>query len=148
MSYDSTPDTEQHIARVRKRIFEFTDEMVARAYRHDLSKYVEPEKSAIDRVRPQLKQLEFGTPEYKELKRAFSDHHYKINDHHLEYFENGIEGMGLLQIVEMLCDWKAATETHGPDDNIYNSIDIICKQHEINDTLKNIFVNTAKQMGW
>lgn len=35
---------------------------------------------------------------------AILDHHYQNNDHHPEHFELGINGMNLLQLLEMLAD--------------------------------------------
>lgn len=37
-------------------------------------------------------------------------HHYAANDHHPEHWPNGVNDMSLLSILEMLCDWKAASE--------------------------------------
>jgi hypothetical protein len=37
-------------------------------------------------------------------------HHYKANSHHPEFYDNGVEGMSLFDVLEMLLDWKAATE--------------------------------------
>lgn len=146
--YDSLPDTVNHIGLVQAELGVVIQDLIQRALRHDQSKKEEPEKSAIDRVRPRLKELEYGTLEYKELKHEFSQYHYAANDHHLEHFANGIEGMNLLQIVEMFCDWCAAVKTHRPEDNIFKSIDIICAEHGINDQVKQIFINTAEYLGY
>lgn len=147
-SYDSTNDTLGHISRVRKRIGEVIDNLSLRAAVHDRSKLEEPEKSAIDRTRPILKEMEFGTEEYTQLKREWSDHHHSVNRHHVEFHRNGLSGMTLSDIVEMLCDWQAATETHKEGDNILKSIDILAERYEMSYQLKQILVNTALEMGW
>ena len=71
------------------------------------------------------------------------DHHYVENRHHPEHFENGIKGMSLLDIIELFADWHCAVKRHA-DGNIYKSIDINQKRFGYGDTLKEIFVNTAK----
>lgn len=147
--FDSRPDTLRHIGLVQAKMQSVIADLQQRRDVHDLSKLVDPELSEINRVRPMLKTLPFGSPEYKELKfNSFGHVHYAANDHHLEHFENGIEGMSLPQIVEMFCDWAAATMTHRPEDNIYASIDIICAQHGICDQIRQIFINTARNYGW
>ena len=56
------------------------------------------------------------------LKPAL-DIHYANNRHHPEHFPKGIRGMDLLDLLEMICDWKASSERHA-DGNIFNSIEV------------------------
>jgi hypothetical protein len=72
------------------------------------------------------------------------DHHYKTNRHHPEHFENGIMGMTVIDLCEMLADWKAATLRHDNGD-IFKSIDINQIRFGYSDELKQIFINTANQ---
>lgn len=51
--------------------------------------------------------------------------------------------MNLVDIIEMLCDWKAATLRHA-DGDIYKSIEINQKRFGYSDELKSIFINTIK----
>lgn len=60
---------------------------------------------------------------------------------------HGIASMSLMDITEMLIDWKAASERH-ENGNIYTSIEINAKRFGMSDQLKSIFVNTAKEFGW
>lgn len=53
----------------------------------------------------------------------------------------GLHGMSLLDLVEMLCDWKAATLRHA-DGDIRRSIEINQKRFGYSDELKQIFLNT------
>jgi hypothetical protein len=150
MTYDSTPDTEAHIGRVRGLLDQVAENLDQRAYQHDASKLEEPEKSAFDRETPLLRDLTYGSDEYKAaLKRlgVALEHHYAENSHHPEHYSNGIRGMSLLDVVEMLVDWKAATERHA-DGDITSSIDKNQKRFEYSDDLKAIFHNTIKEMGW
>ena len=107
-----------------------------------------------------------------EMKPAL-DHHYANNSHHPEHFQkavciicfaeypsphegtclccgNGtftqeanIAGMSLLDLIEMLCDWKAAGERHA-DGSITRSLDVNKKRFGISDQLQAILTNTAK----
>jgi hypothetical protein len=150
MSYDSRPDTIDHIGRVRELIWDVWDDLRDRALDHDASKLVEPEKSVFDRVTPKLRDMTYGSDEYKaslaEMGEALQ-HHYAHNSHHPEHWPNGIRDMSLLDLIEMLCDWKAATERHA-DGDIVSSIDKNAERFGYCDWIQSIFHNTAREMGW
>ena len=142
--YDSTQDTLDHIAKVRQNLWEFTHELERRGQEHDASKLQSPEKEAFDEVTPQLRGLTYGSEEYKaniaKLGEALQ-HHYAVNSHHPEHYPNGIDGMTLCDLVEMFCDWKAATERHA-DGNLERSIEINRERFGMSDQLAAIFENT------
>lgn len=112
---DSTVEVTEHIARVRQCIEEVRENLDRRGLLHDRSKLVPPEKEAFDEMAGVIGGLTYGSEEYKahlaKLKPAL-EHHYAHNSHHPEHYPNGIDGMSLLDLVEMFCDWKAATERH------------------------------------
>ncbi len=149
-TYDSRRDTLDHIENVRGKLAKAIDCLAARSLVHDQSKLVEPEKSVFDRVTPRLRGLTYGSPEYHEqlgeLKVAL-DHHYASNSHHPEHFENGVNGMTLLDLIEMFCDWKAATERHA-DGSLEKSIQINRKRFAMSDQLAEIFENTRRELEW
>lgn len=60
---------------------------------------------------------------------------------------SGISGMSLLDLLEMLCDWRAATERHA-DGNILKSLTINRERFFIGDQLYAVLENTAREMGW
>ena len=60
---------------------------------------------------------------------------------------SGIYGMSLLDLIEMLADWKAATARHA-DGDILKSIEINKKRFEIPDQLVGIFLNTLRELNW
>lgn len=70
-------------------------------------------------------------------------HHYANYRHHPEHFVKGINDMNLVDIVEMLCDWKAASLRQN-DGNLLKSIDTNAQRFGYDDQLKQIFINTAK----
>lgn len=111
--YDSRPETQQHIARVQYFMRLARTNLHERLDCHDDSKLVEPELAAFDIATPKLAELEYGSEEYRESLRELGpalDHHFKNNDHHPEHFDNGTTGMSLMALIEMLCDWRAASE--------------------------------------
>lgn len=148
MSYDSKADTLEHIRKVANLMIRFATGLLDRARIHDDSKLVEPEKSVFDVVTPRLAGLTYGSDEYKASLKEMGpalEHHYKNNRHHPEYHKDGINGMSLMDLVEMLLDWKAATERHD-DGDIFKSIEINVKRFNIDDQLASILRNTAESM--
>jgi len=61
-----------------------------------------------------------------------------------EFFGAGIRGMTLVDLVEMFCDWCAATERH-EDGDIGRSIDVNMGRFGYGEALASIFVNTAQE---
>ena len=117
-----------------------------RGTNHDASKLSDPEVEIFTIFTPKLKGSTYGSDEYdgflKEMKVAL-DHHYKGNSHHPEYYgKKGINGMDLVDLVEMMCDWKAATMRHD-DGDINKSLEINKKRFKIDDQLQEILQNTA-----
>jgi hypothetical protein len=150
MTYDSTADTKEHIGKVQARIHECTNNLIVRAERHDKSKLMEPEKSGYDVLTIALKDCVYGSDEYKAAlaeAKPVIDHHYQANSHHPEHYENGIAGMSLLDIVEMLCDWKAASE-RTKQGSIAQSLKHNQVRFGIDDQLAAILANTVKELGW
>jgi hypothetical protein len=145
--YDSKEDTLKHIQNVQNKILFAIVDLGHRASIHDQSKLESPEKEVYDKFTPLLAGLEYGSHEYKNTLKKMQvgiDHHYANNPHHPEYYVDGINGMNLLDLVEMLCDWKAAGERHKdkPAD-IFKSIEINAERFKIDDQLKQILLNTA-----
>src|SRR6266498_736247 len=119
MTYDSTQDTLDHIAKVQARLQECISRLTIRAVHHDRSKLCEPEKSGYDKLTIALKDVVYGSDEYRAAlaeAKPVIDHHYAANWHHPEHYEQGIAGMSLLDVIEMCCDWAAASQrTKGGD---------------------------------
>jgi hypothetical protein len=152
MAYDSTADTMQHIDRVRELLTQVTNDLQHRATQHDASKLKEPEKSAFDTFTPKLKDLTYGSDEYratlKQMKPAV-EHHYSVNSHHPEFHgKQGVSGMSLMDLIEMLCDWKAAGERH-KDGDIWTSLDKNRERFFLDQaSLYAILANTARELKW
>lgn len=150
MSYDSRLDTHEHISKVRSYLAEVIYDLMGRSYRHDASKLVDPERSMFDEFTPKLRELTYGSPEYKTCLEEMGEalqHHYAHNDHHPEHHEHGVADMNLLQLVEMLADWKAATLRH-EDGNLGLSIVHNQKRFGMSDELTRLLHDTAEYLGW
>jgi len=149
--YDSLQDSKDHIHRVQIFLEECRVILMNRAWVHDRSKLESPEKEGFDACVPKLKNLTYGSPEYlaalKELEPVLA-HHYEHNSHHPEHWKNGIEDMSLFDILEMLMDWKAATERMKNGGDIWKSISFNQGRFAIQSQLIRILQNTAREMKW
>lgn len=152
VTHDSRPDTVAHIARVAELLKLCEIELNERACAHDESKLLEPEKSAFDRLKAlSLSGMAYGSEEYRACLRAEKpaiEHHYKANSHHPEFYENGVDGMSLFDMLEMLMDWKAATERMKNGGDIHTSLVINTERFKLSPQLVNIMQNTIIEMKW
>lgn len=141
-------ETQKHIEKVRKYIRFFTDKLTSRGVNHDAAKMESPEVELFAEYTPKLATTEYNSEEYKQclagLKPAL-DHHYATYRHHPEHFANGINDMNLIDLVEMLADWKAASERQH-NGNLLTSIEVNAARFKMTDQLKQILLNTAKTL--
>jgi len=152
MEYDSTQDTKEHIELVRARVDDVRTNLRARAIHHDSSKLREPEKSAYDNLMrfKSSHEMVYGSPDYADGLKILGpalDHHYAHNSHHPQHYANGLDGMSLLDVLEMLCDWRAAGERY-KDGSIAQSLAHNRERFGISDQLFSILENTVKELGW
>lgn len=137
--------TMQHIARVRDLLNVIVVDLLQRGTLHDLSKLGSPEVELFTELTPKLATTTYGSPEYDALKEQLHvalEHHYAHTRHHPESFKRGIRDMNLVDLVEMFCDWKAASERHN-DGNIRKSIEINGRRFQMPPELIEIFENTV-----
>lgn len=149
MAYDSANETKEHIAQVRRRLLEVADELLNRGEDHDISKLGPNEKPLFDEMTPKLKTLVYGSDDYKASLAALGPalaHHYANNSHHPEHYPNGVAGFDLLDLVEMYCDWAAAT-LRNKDGDMAKSFDINEKRFAMDPQLASIFRNTWDRYG-
>lgn len=156
-SYDSRPETQAHIDRVRYFIATTIVNLQNRLTAHDASKLVEPELSAFDIATPKLALMEYGSEEYKQSLRDLGPalaHHFRENDHHPEHYKNGVRGMSLMALIEMLCDWRAASErskqrTDDPEKvkTFESGLKYNQERFGYGDELADILLNTVKELG-
>ena len=141
-------ETQKHIEKVRKYIRFFTDRLTTRGVNHDAAKLESPEIEIFAEHTDALKETTYGSTEYKKHLEAMKpalDHHYATYRHHPEHFPNGINDMNLIDLVELMADWKASSERHN-NGNLLKSIEINAKRFGISNQLTQILLNTAKIM--
>jgi hypothetical protein len=156
-AYDSRPETQAHIDRVREFVHIAAENLSNRAAVHDASKLVSPEVEAFDIATPKLAGLEYGSDEYKQSLRDLGpalQHHFEHNDHHAEHYKNGVQGMSLMALIEMLCDWRAASErtkqrTDDPEKfkTFEDGLAFNQERFGYSDELAEILRNTVRELG-
>ncbi len=150
MTYDSKQDTASHIVRVQELMADVCERLVRRAELHDVSKLAEPEKSAFDAHAPERNSCVYGSEKYNGHLAALQvalQHHYAHNAHHPEHYVNGVNGMTLLDLIEMFCDWKAASEKHR-NGSLDRSLGINRERFHLSEQLTSIFENTQRELEW
>ena len=146
---DSKSATLEHIAVVKRIGIKFVVALQNRLIVHDKSKLRAPEKRIFDIYTSKLKGSTYMSDEYKEFLKEMKpglDHHYANNDHHPQYFDDGVKGMSLIAVMEMLIDWCAAVQRHN-DGDILTSIEKNQERFGYGDEVKQILLNTVKEMG-
>lgn len=142
---NATEDTLKHIDAVRVLLWHFGDLLSDRSNHHDASKLEPPEKEMYEIFRPKLDSLNIESDEYKAALKEMGtalQHHYTANRHHPEHFENGVSGMTLVDVVEMVCDWKAAAGRKGEAVNL----EWARKRFGIDPQLLTIIANTLEAL--
>lgn len=144
----SNLDTIKHIHAVRELLYKMIESLDERARLHDQSKLESPEQEIFGEHFEKLASTEYGTPEYdallEKVKPAIT-HHYANNRHHPEHWTNGIDDMTLIDLVEMLCDWKAAT-MRNKNGNLRKQIEVNAGRFKFTSQLLQIFQNTVREM--
>jgi len=147
---DSTAETVKHMRMVQALLGTVCTELLQRGAVHDNSKLESPEKEGFDQFTEELSSLTYDSPEYRESLKKLGevlDHHYAKNSHHPQHHREGVNGMTLLDVVEMFCDWKAATMRHD-DGNLGKSIIQNQVRFNLSPQLASIFENTRRELGW
>ena len=147
---DVMRSTLEHKLRVADLMIEVVTQLQKRAVHHDDSKFSEKEFDSFARVTPLLAETTYGSKEYRanlDLIRPAIDAHQSSNRHHPEFHANGFSGMTLVDVLEMLCDWKAASERHN-DGEILRSIHINKERFGYGDDVERLLMNTALDAGW
>lgn len=142
-------ETMRHIEQVRNLLNKVIVELMERAEKHDQTKLESPEVELFTEYTAKLAETTYGSDEYNEYKKKLGpalEHHYANSRHHPEHFKNGINDMNLVDLIEMLVDWRAASMRHN-DGNIRKSIEINGKRFNMSDQLIKIFENSVDLVG-
>jgi Family of unknown function (DUF5662) len=150
MVKDSRPDTLAHIQKIQTLLNAVINNLIIRRNGHDASKLESPEVEWFDRYEDELRSHDYNTPGYwgvlEHLKPA-TDHHFAVNSHHPEHFKNGIQGMSFLDLIEMLCDWKAASQRRPNPMTMLEALEVNQKRFGYTDEVKQLFANTIRELG-
>lgn len=105
----------RHRGLVQAQLTRLAYALEGRALTHDLSKFSADEFEGLTEINRVARIHPYGSSAYMEsLKNNKAiDLHFARNRHHPEYFPDGVDGMNLLDFIEMVIDWKAANIVHG-----------------------------------
>lgn len=143
-------ETREHIGLVRYWMSAAVINLRKRAEAHDRSKLEDPEATGFRRMHNdrKLQTLTYGSEAYMAQLATHDEtvqHHYQGNDHHPEHFENGIQDMSLLSMLEMLCDWQAST-ARMKDGDLRRSIEINAERFGYGEEITALLLNTAIEL--
>ncbi len=116
---------------------------------HDDSKFSEEEMSRYVQETQALNQNDHHSEEHRKARERLAEaakHHYDKNSHHPEHFgEKGVNGMNLLDVTEMVCDWMAST--HRKEELKFSTIlEENEKRFGISEPLYKLMENTASAL--
>ena len=145
MASEFIKDLVQHKQWVAEKMQAAANELSGRAAVHDNSKFSPEEFEPYEEAFPNLQKYAYGTEELRAELRKIKPaihHHFSVNRHHPEYFgENGINGMNLIDVLEMVCDWMAASKRS--QTGIDKGLEINKERYGISDQLFEIIKNTV-----
>lgn len=150
-NYHQTIATHQlHVSNNMKRI---ANELRRRGVRHDNSKFSGIEATIGGMYHDDYNKINVLCPHksdvenYAEKTKAASTEHYKLNDHHVEHFENGLSDMNLIQLTELICDNVAHFKERGyaPTECVYE-VGVLFKSHGASDDIISIMKNTVQYL--
>lgn len=143
-------DIIMHISEVQENLADMRLDLEKRGISHDRTKFMAKEFDSFVKTRPKFKKANYGSKEYQEcvdiIKPAI-DHHYTNNRHHTKFHPNGFADVNLLDILEMLADWKAASR-RSPDLSFEDSLPKAFKKYNIPENMQKHILATLKYFRW
>ena len=134
--------TDKHLLIIRSLLMQVVQEFITRANEHDIQKEV-VDYNFVD-LTDKLKTLEYGSVEYNNCLDAMQhelENHNKTNNHHIEYFENGVNDMNMFDIFEYFIDMQANL-LYSKDCTLEKSLEIQKDIHGFDSQLYSILKNT------
>jgi hypothetical protein len=146
---DADLETVKHVREVQTGLHKVVVDLLARSLVHDDSKMEEPERSTFLEETPKLRNLTYGSAEYTsalgQMREALA-HHYARHRHHPEHYPDGLSGMNLIDLIEMLIDWSAASKRHA-NGSLKRSIEQNQQRFGYSDEMKGLLTRTAEYLG-
>ena len=105
----------RHRGLIQKYLYGLSRKLEACAVEHDLSKLGVDEFAGFVKINKVAREYPYGSKEYKASLKGNNiiNLHFSRNRHHPEYHDAQVADMGLLDIIEMVCDWKSASTVYG-----------------------------------
>lgn len=131
---------------IAKHMAKFSGELLYRSSIHDLSKFSDDEFDVNAANVQDFGKFPFNSPQELELRERLAPAqklHKKRNRHHPEHFEDGVDGMNLIDVLEMLVDWKASSSRY-PGDSMRKSLNVCVERYNFSPQLVKILENTCK----
>lgn len=150
VEFEVLTDVLMHIYEVAENLAQIRHDLELRGMAHDRTKLDDPEFSAFVQTRPKFKKADYGSQEYQkcvEIIRPAINHHYQNNRHHTAYHANGFDDMNLIDILEMLADWKAANRRN-PNLSFVESLPIAFQKYHIPENMQKHIIATLKYLKW
>lgn len=138
-----------HINRVQRHMTAAIAQLTWRMVHHDQSKLSE-EELALVVGKPTFDKYAYMSPEERaamDSARQAITHHYQHNNHHPEHYTGGVIGMSLISLLEMICDWKAASEM-SEGGSFRQSLELNTERFSLSPDLVQIIENTARELDW
>ena len=159
--------TWQHIDLVMRLLASAQIELMKRAVTHDRTKLTTPEREMFAEMKTNLREITYGSPEYKsnlkEMLGKALKHHYEHNRHHPEFFEPREENSGKDYDYKKFVNWIVGKDADSDDIlgqveqtssiNRMNLFDLLemfidwtaaSQRHADGDINKSIEINTAR----
>ena len=143
--------TAAHIRRVQELLVSVSRELLLRGVHHDGTKWGEHEWPYFAEATHLLADVEYGSDAYRaglDQIRPGVERHQKTHRHHPECHPRGVLDMHLIDLVEMLADWKAAGERTKGGGDLALSIRINVKRFQIPRAIADQLRATAVALGW
>ena len=142
--FKTVNDVLEHKSRISKKLMRVSKDLEWRAQHHDESKLKLPEVEMLIKMDKEPRH-KYGSPEYFEKQKKFKEfflHHYKMNSHHPEHFEYGIEGMDCVDLIEMCADWTSYLEKMSVTEAL-KVLEAQKERYKIDDSLFEVIKNTV-----
>ncbi len=135
-----------HKESIARYMAKFSAELAYRAAIHDNSKFQKDELEGYSECADEFNTHPFDSAAERLLREKLTkvmSLHRTRNRHHPEYFENGIDDMNLIDLIEMISDWKSASE-RAPGDSVRKGLPIMKDKYNISPQLLKILENTFR----
>jgi len=138
---------QRHITTVQKHLNKFVARLQQRSIEHDLSKLSKDEFAGFVEVNQIARLHPYGSQEYKDSLKGNQTIalHFSRNSHHPEYHPNSVNDMTILDWIELVTDWKAASETYG-NTSFNDSLEIQRKRFKLTDAQMWLVKLIAKEL--